>query len=131
MGGLLTVQPFLNRYPQINGLDPAQTSFHTAWVIGESRTLHASISTTDHGTGLAVGSWHLGCLVSAILCIFISDSLGRRRTLLLGITIWTIGEIIQTSSYSFAQFIVGRGIAGFGTHTPFRSFLETVIKEYR
>ena len=67
-------------------------------------------------TGLAVGSWNLGCLVSAILCILVSDSLGRRRTLLLGITIWTIGEIIQTSSYSFAQFIVGRGIAGFGMY---------------
>ena len=75
--------------------------------------------------GLAVGSWNLGCLVSAILCILVSDSLGRRRTLLLGITIWTIGEIIQTSSYSFAQFIVGRGIAGFGMYSP------DVIKRYQ
>lgn len=57
--------------------------------------------------------------MSALLCILVSDSLGRRRTLLLGITIWTIGEIIQTSSYSFAQFIVGRAIAGFGMCTVY------------
>jgi predicted MFS family arabinose efflux permease len=62
--------------------------------------------------------WNLGCVVSAILAIFISDSLGRRKTLLLGITLWTVGEIIQTSSYSFAQFIVGRAIAGFGMTLP-------------
>ncbi|KAH6621863.1 hypothetical protein C7974DRAFT_434989 [Boeremia exigua] len=97
LGGLLTVPQFLERFPQVDTLDPAQASFHSSWV-----------------TGLAVGSWNLGCLASALLCIVVSDSLGRRRTLLVGITIWTIGEIIQTSSYSFTQFIVGRAIAGFG-----------------
>ena len=84
------------------------------WYVG--RPLLQSIARTNK-PGLTVGSWHLGCLVSAILTIFIGDFLGRRRTLLLGITIWTIGEVVQASSYSFAQFIVGRGIAGFGrTH---------------
>lgn len=64
--------------------------------------------------GLTVGTWHLGCIVSAIATIFVGDLLGRRRTLILGLTFWVIGEIIQTSSYSFAQFIVGRAVAGFG-----------------
>jgi MFS family permease len=73
----------------------------------------------------------LGCVVSAILSVFISDSLGRRRTLLLGITLWTCGEIIQTSSYSFAQFVVGRAIAGFGktdtnSYHPMALLLTTV-----
>lgn len=35
----------------------------------------------------------------------------------MGISIWVIGEIIQASSYSFAQFIVGRAVAGFGKWT--------------
>lgn len=64
--------------------------------------------------GLTVGTWHLGCIVSAITTIFVGDLLGRRRTLILGLTFWVIGEIIQTSSYSFPQFIVGRAVAGFG-----------------
>lgn len=95
MGGLLTVPAFLGAFPQVNTLE--STSSHTAWV-----------------TGLTVGAWNLGCIISAILSIFISDLLGRRRTVLIGITIWTVGEIIQTTSYSFSQFIVGRAIAGFG-----------------
>jgi hypothetical protein len=37
MGGLLTVRPFLNRFPQVDILDPAQTAFHDAWVTGEPR----------------------------------------------------------------------------------------------
>jgi MFS family permease len=48
------------------------------------------------------------------MTIFIGDILGRRRILIMGLTFWVIGEIIQTSSYSFPQFIVGRAIAGFG-----------------
>ena len=111
MGGL---------FPQLDTLDPTQTSVHDAWVTGTLYTdLWDDMSLTV--VGLAVGSWNLGCFVSAILCILISDTLGRRRTLLLGITIWTIGEIIQTSSYSFAQFIVGRAVAGFGACTQGRT----------
>ncbi|KAH7551663.1 hypothetical protein BM1_09297 [Bipolaris maydis] len=95
MGGLLTVQQFLVRFPQLDIAN--DVSFHDAWV-----------------TGLTVGTWHLGCIVSAITTIFVGDLLGRRRTLILGLTFWVIGEIIQTSSYSFPQFIVGRAVAGFG-----------------
>ncbi|EUC38157.1 hypothetical protein COCCADRAFT_57611, partial [Bipolaris zeicola 26-R-13] len=94
MGGLLTVEQFLGRFPQLDIVN--DVSFHDAWV-----------------TGLTVGTWHLGCIVSAIATIFVGDLLGRRRTLILGLTFWVIGEIIQTSSYSFAQFIVGRAVAGF------------------
>jgi MFS family permease len=61
-----------------------------------------------------VGTWNIGCFASAILTIFIGDWLGRRRTLMLGLVLWTIGEIIQCSSYSYGQFVAGRFIAGFG-----------------
>ena len=36
---------------------------------------------------------------------------------MMGLTFWVIGEIIQSSSYSFGQFIAGRAIAGFGMTT--------------
>jgi len=122
MGGLLTVQQFLDRFPQVDIVN--QSSFHNAWVTGTSNQVlwahqgfrlvleHAGSCLTS--IGLTVGTWHLGCIVSAIATIFVGDLLGRRRTLILGLTFWVIGEIIQTSSYSFPQFIVGRAIAGFG-----------------
>jgi MFS family permease len=65
-----------------------------------------------------VGTWNLGCFVSAILTIFVGDYLGRKKTLMLGLTFWVIGEIVQASSYSFGQFVAGRAIAGFGNILP-------------
>lgn len=124
MGGLLTVQQFLSRFPQVDVVnDP---SFHDAWVTGTSRhglVLLCMYQYHFYDTkqtltliGLMVGTWNLGCIVSAVATIFVGDLLGRRRTLILGLTFWVIGEIIQTSCYSFAQFIVGRAVAGFGKH---------------
>jgi hypothetical protein len=42
MGGLLTVPQFLNRFPQLDTLDPSQTSFHNAWVTGEFKIVHSN-----------------------------------------------------------------------------------------
>lgn len=50
----------------------------------------------------------------AILCIFTGNPLGRRRTIFLGTSIMVIGAILQCSSYSLAQFIVGRLVTGIG-----------------
>ncbi|KAJ7865482.1 general substrate transporter [Mycena olivaceomarginata] len=40
--------------------------------------------------------------------------LGRRRTIMLGAVVTTIGSILQCSAFSFAQLIVGRFICGLG-----------------
>lgn len=40
---------------------------------------------------------------------------------MLGLALWVIGEIVQSSSYSFGQLIAGRAIAGFGTHDRLHS----------
>jgi hypothetical protein len=79
-----------------------------------------------------VGTWNLGCFASAILTIFIGDYLGRRKTLMLGLSFWVAGEIIQCSSFSFGQFIAGRAVAGFGMHpspsyTHFEDYVELKI----
>lgn len=65
-----------------------------------------------------MGTWNLGCFLSAILTIFLGDYLGRKKTLMLGLSIWMIGELIQCTSYSFGQLIAGRFIAGFGEFSP-------------
>ena len=40
--------------------------------------------------------------------------MGRRKTVLIGTTIMTIGAVLQIASYSVTQMIVGRIIAGIG-----------------
>ncbi|KAF1972620.1 general substrate transporter, partial [Bimuria novae-zelandiae CBS 107.79] len=118
MGGLLTVPAFLDRFPQVDTVNNA--SAHNAKVQGNE--------------GAVVGVWNLGCLVSAILTMFLGDYLGRRKTIMMGLTFWVIGEIIQSSSYSFGQFIAGRAIAGFGngfTTSTVPAYQAECVKSHR
>jgi sugar porter (SP) family MFS transporter len=56
----------------------------------------------------------LGCFFGAMTCIGIGDKLGRKRTIMLGAFINIIGAIIQSTSFSLAQLIVGRLVSGLG-----------------
>lgn len=47
--------------------------------------------------------------------IWTGDILGRPRQILLGSTVIAIGAVIQTASWSVAQMMVGRIVAGLGT----------------
>ena len=44
----------------------------------------------------------------------VSDGLGKRRLLIIGITVFTIGLLIATFSTNLAQLIIGRAVQGFG-----------------
>ncbi|KAJ4299118.1 hypothetical protein N0V90_004362 [Kalmusia sp. IMI 367209] len=115
MGGLLTLPAFLNDFPQVD-------------TIFNNTAYNAKVQ------GAVVGVWNLGCFVSAILTIFLGDYLGRRKTLMIGLTFWVIGEIIQSSSYSFGQFIAGRAIAGFGngfTTATVPAYQAECVKSHR
>ncbi|KAF2439462.1 hypothetical protein P171DRAFT_501606 [Karstenula rhodostoma CBS 690.94] len=115
MGGLLTVPAFLQRFPHVDTIN--NDSYHNALV-----------------QGAVVGTWNLGCFVSAILTIFVGDILGRKKTLMMGLTFWVTGEIIQSSSYSFGQFIAGRAIAGFGngfTTATVPAYQAECVKSHR
>lgn len=99
-GGLLDLPSFTKYFPEINpdedGLErPEQSQRET-------------------NQGIAVASYNLGCFFGAILCIFIGNPLGRRRTIMTGCTIMTIGAIIMSSSYHLEQWIIGRIITGIG-----------------
>lgn len=96
IGGLLTVEAFRERFPRID-------------VIGNRTSL-----SVVQLQGITVAIWNIGCFASAILTIFLSDLLGRKRILLLGIVFIIAGKAVQASSYGFGQYLAGRFIAGFG-----------------
>lgn len=53
-------------------------------------------------------------MIGALSCLWLGDMLGRRAIIWIG-TVWMIvGAIIQASSYSLAQLIVGRVVGGVG-----------------
>jgi len=58
--------------------------------------------------------YEIGCFFGACFTFYIGDKLGRKRAIWLGLLIVLIGTVLQTSSYSIAQLIVGRIVTGFG-----------------
>lgn len=57
----------------------------------------------------------IGAFVGSLSTMWTGDIFGRPRQILLGSIILAIGATIQASSFSVAQMIVGRIVAGVGT----------------
>jgi MFS family permease len=64
--------------------------------------------------GIFTSCFSLGNLVGCLLAFLFGDRLGRRRTLWVGASISIVGAILQFSSTTFPQLMVGRIINGFG-----------------
>lgn len=58
--------------------------------------------------------YDIGCFLGAISTIWIGEALGRKKTILLGTTIMSVGAILQIAAFGVPQMIVGRIIAGIG-----------------
>lgn len=51
----------------------------------------------------------------SLVCIFLGDMLGRRKTIFIASVVQAIGAILQASTFDFAQLVVGRVVLGLGT----------------
>lgn len=56
----------------------------------------------------------LGAFFGACSCIYTGDRLGRIRTIQLGAVIDIVGTVLQASSFSLPQLIIGRFVTGLG-----------------
>jgi sugar porter (SP) family MFS transporter len=83
-------------------------------ILGNMLFLNTFNNPTPTIQGQIVSTYDLGCILGALMTIFVGDVLGRRKTIALGCIFCIIGGAIQASSYSLAQMIVGRIIAGLG-----------------
>lgn len=54
----------------------------------------------------------IGCFLGALLAFSIGENLGRRKTVIIGTAIMTVGAILQASSFSVPHMIVGRIVTG-------------------
>lgn len=75
-------------------------------------TLNIVTNTSLVGTITAI--YDIGCFLGACSAFFIGDWLGRKKTILVGTTIMSVGAILQITAYSVAQMMIGRIIAGIG-----------------
>ncbi|KAJ7630378.1 putative MFS sugar transporter [Roridomyces roridus] len=97
-GGLLDLPSWVAQFPQID----------TVNTTGAQKAHNTQIQ------GTIVAVYTLGALLGSLSCIVVGDKLGRKRTIMLGAAITSIGSILQASSFSFAQLVIGRLITGFG-----------------
>ncbi|EED17669.1 MFS sugar transporter, putative [Talaromyces stipitatus ATCC 10500] len=92
MSGLLTGDAFTRNFPTID--------------------ITRGGSSTIQGTVVAI--YEIGCFFGALFCMVFGEHLGRRKCIALGCIVLSIGAALQASSYSLAQLIVGRVVAGLG-----------------
>ena len=74
----------------------------------ETLNLVGPTKTSLSGTVTAI--YDIGCFVGAMLTVIIGDRLGRKKTVLLGTTVMSIGAILQITAYSVPHMIVGRQV---------------------
>lgn len=64
--------------------------------------------------GFLVASYEVGAMLGALFLFLMGDRFGRKPNNMSGAVIVSVGAILQSSSYSLGQFLVGRIVAGFG-----------------
>jgi len=64
--------------------------------------------------GFLVSSYEVGAMFGAIFVFTLGDRFGRKPINIGGAVVVAVGAIIQTTSFSIGQFLVGRLVAGFG-----------------
>lgn len=76
------------------------------------------LKTMDHPSSIMLGTitslYDVGAVFGAIGAAFLAEPLGRKRSLIIGTIILSIGTIIMGTSYERIQFMVARVITGFG-----------------
>lgn len=94
MSGLLTGKAFTAQFPEID------------------TTTGAGGSASLQGTVVAI--YEIGCFFGALIALLIGEKIGRRKTIMLGCAILSIGGALQASAYGIPHLIVGRIVAGLG-----------------
>lgn len=94
MSGLLTGLAFTRTFPEIDTTNGS----------GGSSSLQ----------GTVVAIYEIGCFFGAIFCFLFGEKLGRRKCIMLGCIVLSIGAALQAASFGIPQMIVGRIVAGLG-----------------
>ncbi|KAF7932121.1 uncharacterized protein EAE97_009142 [Botrytis byssoidea] len=115
-GGLLSLPAWIETFPELNTLTVIGTQkTNNSWLqVNKDKYFSYLDFPIDFFKGTVVALYTLGCFFGALSCIKIGDTLGRKRTIMLGAAINIIGAILQSSSYSLGQLIVGRLVSGLG-----------------
>lgn len=97
-GPLLDLQSWTSTFPKID----------TVNTTGSVKEHNATVQ------GTVVAVYTLGAFFGACSCIYTGDRLGCIRTMQLGAAVDILGSILQASSFSLPQLVIGRFVTGLG-----------------
>ncbi|GAB1202514.1 hypothetical protein APSETT445_001131 [Aspergillus pseudonomiae] len=84
-------------------------------VTGDFLEVHGLVGPTKTSTLSTVTAiYDIGCFFGAVMAFTLGERLGRKKAIMLGTTIMAVGTILQMTSYSLPQIIVGRIVLGAG-----------------
>ncbi|TIA37977.1 putative sugar transporter [Aureobasidium pullulans] len=98
LGGLVNLSTWASTFSEID----------TVFTTGAIKTHDTTIQ------GVVVACFTLGAIVGSFSCTFFGDTFGRKKLMFSGALFTLIGTILQATSFSLAQLIVGRVILGNG-----------------
>ncbi|KAI5201551.1 hypothetical protein AUEXF2481DRAFT_102762 [Aureobasidium subglaciale EXF-2481] len=98
LGGLVGLSTWAETFSEID----------TVFTKGTLKTHNTTIQ------GVVVACFTLGAITGSFTCTFYGDVFGRKKLIFSGALLTLIGTIIQASSFSLPQLIVGRIILGNG-----------------
>ncbi|MCJ1302408.1 hypothetical protein MMC08_005211 [Hypocenomyce scalaris] len=86
-----------------------------AGIIGADNEFGMNFGHPDAGLqGTILAVYEIGACVGSMITFGVGDALGRRRVIFIGTVVQIIGCVIQVTSYSVPQIIVGRVVTGLG-----------------
>lgn len=72
--------------------------------------------------------YDIGCFVGALIAFTIGERLGRKKAIIMGTVIMSVGTLIKCTSYSLAQMFVGRIVLGYVINPTKNQYLLTVVE---
>lgn len=97
-GGLVSFPSWIKEFPETDTTD----------AVGAQKSKNSTVQ------GAVVACYTIGALFGSLSCTWIGNRLGRRRTIFLGACVCLVGQAVECTAYSLAQFVVGRVVLGFG-----------------
>lgn len=64
--------------------------------------------------GLMVAIYEVGCFLGSVATAFVGESIGRKKSIGIGVVIMIIGALLQSTAYSRSHMIAARVISGTG-----------------
>lgn len=83
-------------------------------ILGNERFLSTFDDPDATIQGQIVSTYDIGCILGAAMSLFVGDRYGRRMAIAIACLSVTVGGALQASSFTLAQMIVGRVVAGVG-----------------